>query len=326
MTFHAVYAPPTLALRTRWAAEATRLSRDIGEPALRWTALSNRMWANVDAGNFDELDRLIGEQDTITHRLDEPFLRFDAAFLRAIRSVEREPSASAEAALERLRDVGTAAGIDETQSAWQSMSYAIMNRRGDSAEPFIGVIDAAAAALPELPATRSALAACYCDVGRSEDARSLLDAEERRGFDAVPYDRVWLCTMAHWARVASTLNSKSAAGKLYDLLSPYREQFIGPHNALAEGTVSHHLGGLAAVLGHYKDGERLFDEADHLSERIGSTFLVNANKLARARMLVDRGARGDKTRAETLLEEVISASRSEGYGGLERQAVALRPN
>jgi hypothetical protein len=32
MTFHAVYAPQTLALRTRWAAEATRLSRDIGSP------------------------------------------------------------------------------------------------------------------------------------------------------------------------------------------------------------------------------------------------------------------------------------------------------
>ncbi len=324
MTFHAVYAPQTLALRTRWAAEATRLSRDIGEPALRWTALSNRMWASVDAGNFEEVDRLIGEQDTITHRLDEPFLRFDAAFLRAIRSIVADTISESDDALERLREVGSAAGIDETDSASGALSFAIASRRGESAETFIDAIDEAAAALPDLPATRSAMAACYCDAGRSQEASALLEAEVHRGFDAVPYDRIWLCTMAHWARVASALKSKSAAETLMDVLLPYREQFLGPHYAFAEGAVSQHLGGLATALGHYKEAERYFDEADHLYDRIGSVFLVNSNKLARGRMHSDRGTRGDMTSVAKLLDEVLAASGSEGYAGLDRQAAALR--
>lgn len=324
MAFHAMYAPQTLMQRTRWAAEATRLSRDVGEPALRWTALSNRMWASVDAGNFEELDRLIGEQDAITHRLDEPFLRFDAAFLRTIRSIVAEPLAGAEDALARFREVGTITGIGETESAWQAMSYAMTNRRGDSTESFVQAVDAAVAEIPDLPATRSALAASCCDIGRSADARRLLEAEEREGFEAIPYDRMWLCTMAHWARVAVAVDAKPAAETLFDLLEPYRDQFLGPHYALAEGAVAHHLGGLATTLGHYKDTERLFDEAHDLYERIGSAYLINAGKLDRAQMHVNRGARGDSTRAEELLDEVLAASASEGYRGLERQATRLR--
>src|SRR5262249_13319374 len=154
MAFHAIYAPRTLTQRTRWAAEAARLSRDFGEPALRWTALSNQMWAGVDAGNFEEVDRIIGEQDAITHRLDEPFLRFDAAFLRTIRSIVAGPVAAADDALTRFRDVGTVTGIGETESSWQAMSYAIACRRGDSAESFVEVVDTAAAEIPDLPATR----------------------------------------------------------------------------------------------------------------------------------------------------------------------------
>jgi ATP/maltotriose-dependent transcriptional regulator MalT len=86
--------------------------------------------------------------------------------------------------------------------------------------------------------------------------------------------------------------------------------------------VSHYLGGLATVLGRFDEADAYFVRASELNRRMGAKFFAARTELLWARMLVERGAPGDRSRAEALLTSARDAAGAGSYGVIHRRAEA----
>jgi hypothetical protein len=101
------------------------------------------------------------------------------------------------------------------------------------------------------------------------------------------------------------------ATELYDLLLPFRAAIITAQTTWI-GTVTHHLGLLATVLGRYEEAEEHFAEAVELQDRIGVRGTVVHSRLEWARMLLRRARPNDALPVRTLLEEAkVGAEKSD---------------
>ncbi len=314
--FHALYAPDTHDLRLGYAMEALDLTERIRDPGLRGIALDRAMWALLDVGDLTRFDELLGEQRLLADRLGEPVLRYDAALLNATRIMITGATAESRHAVNELLAAGKETGIT---LGWESLEGQLGVRRGQLAEylPFLEDIHAQ---LPGIPAVTAARAALYCELGRFDEARTLLDEASKREFHELPRDRNWLVTLVLWADVAAGLSASDAATILYNALEPYGNQVLSPVLGMAEGPVTSHLAPLAATLGRYDLAEQHFASAESLCRSLHAQYWLARNQLAHARMLGGFDSTGDADRARQLLEEALGIADREGYEHLQRQA------
>ncbi len=314
--FHALYAPDTHDLRLGYAMEALDLTERTRDPGLRGIALDRAMWALLDVGDLTRFDELLGEQRLLADRLGEPVLRYDAALLNATRIMITGATAESRHAVNELLAAGKETGIT---LGWESLEGQLGVRRGQLAEylPFLEDIHAQ---LPGIPAVTAARAALYCELGRFDEARTLLDEASKREFHELPRDRNWLVTLVLWADVAAGLSASDAATILYNALEPYGNQVLSPVLGMAEGPVTSHLAPLAATLGRYDLAEQHFASAESLCRSLHAQYWLARNQLAHARMLGGCDSTGDADRARQLLEEALGIADREGYEHLQRQA------
>ena len=107
---------------------------------------------------------------------------------------------------------------------------------------------------PELSTFRPTLAVIYCEAGRLEEARTMLEEESVDGFASVARDVLWLATINRWAEVAAETGALDAAETLYRLLEPWADQF--PFAGLTvRPPVRMNLGMLAASLDRHEEAE-----------------------------------------------------------------------
>jgi tetratricopeptide (TPR) repeat protein len=134
-------------------------------------------------------------------------------------------------------------------------------------------------------------------------------------------DQLWLPGMVYYAEAAIECEDPKYAAPLFDWLVPWADQL--PCDGVAVGApVSHHLGGLAAVLGRYDEADAYFARAAAMNDRMGAKYFTARTNLLWARMLTDRQAQGDSHKARELLTRAHTAAAANGYGVVERRAAA----
>jgi class 3 adenylate cyclase/tetratricopeptide (TPR) repeat protein len=320
--FNALYAPDTHDLRFRYALEALDLTEGIRDPGLRGIALDRAMWGLLNIGDLTRFDEALAEQRLLADRLGEPVLRWDATLLSATRTMITGTMDECQRAVDELPQVAGQAGTPEAMHTWGSLALQLSIRRGQLADA-LPLLEDIQDLLPELAAVTAMRAALYCELGRIDEARTLLDEAGKRDFRELPRDRTWLTTLALWVEVAAAVSARHAATVLYDALEPYSDQVVSPLEGLAEGPLTSRLGRLATVLGRYDVAERHFDSAESLCNSLRARFWLARSQLAHAGMLRQRDVLGDADRARRLLEESLGIAEREGYEHLEQQARAL---
>jgi tetratricopeptide (TPR) repeat protein len=173
-----------------------------------------------------------------------------------------------------------------------------------------------------LPPFRAALSWAYAELGRPDDARSILDGFMSGGLAGIPRDRSWLFTLCFLGRACVRLGDLGAASELYHLLLPCRRE-MAQGILVWIGPVAHDLGLLAAALGRYDDAEQHFAAAAESQERIGALVTLAQTRLEWSRMLLTRRGPRDKERASELVRQALSAARELSLANVERRAVAL---
>jgi tetratricopeptide (TPR) repeat protein len=212
--------------------------------------------------------------------------------------------------------------MPEVAAAWGTLAGVLSVRRGEL-EALLPMIELAMHDWPDLPAIHASLASLYCELGRLDEARTLLDTAAANDFTDLPRDRIWLTAAASWADTAADLGAHRAASALYAELEPFAKQVVPPSLGAAEGPVAFHLGRLATSLTSYDDAETHFTEAAELCTQIGAHYWLCRNQLAHARMVRNRNGAGDPERVRKLLEEAREIAKREGYRHLEQQANRL---
>jgi class 3 adenylate cyclase len=168
-------------------------------------------------------------------------------------------------------------------------------------------------------------AMCHAAEGDPGPVRVALDEQVSRGFD-VTYDVNWLNTLLPWAEAAAELEHVEAAAVLFELLRPWADRMqVGP--VLVLPSVAHALGRLAVALRRHDEAESFFAQSLALHERLRAPFLIAITKVAwaAARLARDPGHEGSALTGDTLdlLQGALELARQYGFGGVERDALAL---
>jgi tetratricopeptide (TPR) repeat protein len=134
----------------------------------------------------------------------------------------------------------------------------------------------------------------------------------RDGFSGLPFDQEWLYGMSLLAEACHLLGDSASATTLYRLLLPWAAFSAADHPEGFRGSVSRYLGLLATTSQRWKEAERHFEEALEANAEMGARPWLAYTEHDYARMLHARNGRGDRERADALLDAARTTYRDLG--------------
>ena len=260
---------------------------------------------------------MIGQ--TVAEQLDQPAFHWLHAVHAAQRALWAGDTDRAEQLATRALETGTEGAELDASIFFGGQLMHVSWQRGTLPD-LVTLIEQAIADNPGLPAFIPALAIAHGEVGRTDDARRLLDEFAATGFD-LPLDELWITGMALWAQVAIECSDATHAGPLLDQLAPWADQ-VSCSLSPIEGPVSHYLGGLATVLGRYDDADAYLAQSVSMNERTDAKFFGAQTDLGWGRMLAEHDRPGDREHARDLLTKAHTTAVADGYARVARRATA----
>ncbi len=316
--------PPLLEQSLDRSAEALVRAQRVGDPVLLYFTAWERATAAHRAGEIEEMDRAMSIAKVPIEQLDQPTLNWSYAYDSAMRAQLAGDTDRAEQLASEALKMGVEGGEPDAMIVFGGQIVSVHLQRG-TLGGLVPLIEDAAVEAPDIAGVYSAvLAVAHAQADRTDEARQLLEEFATAHFD-LPMDNTWLTGMVAYAEAAVHCGDPKYAGPIFDLLSPWSDQWSTTGSTTAEGPVSRFLGGLATVLGRYDEATSYFAHAATLSARIGAKFLAAEIDLGWGKMLAERGAPGDTQRARDLLNTARAVAVANGYGGVARRAeTALR--
>ena len=192
-------------------------------------------------------------------------------------------------------------------------------------EQSLGRLTELVARYPALPVWRCSLAAAHAELGHVSEARAAFEPLAANDFADLPHDGQLPISLMLLGETAAFLTDVERAERIYELLLPLDGiNVIAGRAAACNGPVARILGVLAALAGRDADAERHFAEALATSEAMGDRPMVARLRVCLARLLLDRGATGERERALELLGTALAEGQEMGMVGLTDEALALR--
>jgi class 3 adenylate cyclase len=313
--------PALLELTEARATEGLVRAERTGDPVLLFWAAWWRLEAAARAGDIDEMDRCLAIHGAMAQRLNQPVFAWGHTFVRSLRAQIAGDTDLAEQYATEALQIGTEGGQPDAATIFGAQLNIVCGQRGTQSE-LAPLIEKMASETPDIPRTFfiSILAKAHVEGGRTDRAAELLAEFAAAGFE-LPLDQLWLTGMVDFAEAAIECRDPVYAGPLLAQLEPWAAQ-LPATGASALGPVSHYLGGLATVLGHFSEADACFARAAAMSQRMGAKFFAARTDLLWARMLMQRGAPGDAALARTRLISARNVASANSYGVVERRAVA----
>jgi len=318
---HVIWAPDTLAERLANTAEHVAIAERLQDPLVRWYASATRPQACMEAGDIAEVDRHLALLWELTDELGRPHQRWAATIDRAWRELLRGRIDAAEALVTEAYEIGTASGQGDALGYYTVQLTAVRFEQGRLGE-LVSILEPVVVRRPRIPLLERTLALAYCEAGRADDARRILDAAFASRFGSIPLDIVWLTEMTLYAEVATRLGAAAPAALLYERLAPWPNHVVF-NGVYVFGSISHTLGLLAKTLCRYDEAAAHFALAARVHEKIGAPTLLARTRLEWAHMLLGRVGGAEATHARTLLGDVLMVARDLGLASIERRVNVL---
>jgi tetratricopeptide (TPR) repeat protein len=319
-THLSVATPDRLAQAVDDIEHAVVLADQIGDPVRQAGARNHLIWARYQECDIAGVNAVVAEMEQITERVGLPYQQH-AFLLATISRLQLEGHASeAEAANERMLEVGTAAAIPEALGTYGALLRLIRSHQGrvdEIADFFLDI----ARDNPSIPTLRTSALALLCELGRIDEARERLAAEAATGF-VFPYDITWLNTMGNLLDAAATTDDRTAAHALVEKVAPYQAQVVAP-TGLVRGAIARPLARAATVLGDHEQAEEWFAIAHDIHARLQAPFWIALGQLDHADLCLARRADGDLERARDLATQAAATAAEFGCGGLTRRAETM---
>ncbi len=321
LRFVTLWMPETLDERLANSDENVAAARRTGDPVAEFHAVHWRAAALVEAGRLNDAERDVEHEAALAERLGQPTMRWLATYDRANLEIIAGRLAEAEQHAHEALQIATLSAQPDALSFFTSQLTNIRYEQGRLAElqPLIAQV---VADNPGIPAFRAVLALACCEGDLDDEARRLLAHETSTAFAELPPDVTWLPGLAIYAEVAAHLQDGAAGAVLYDLLAPWAGQVVYS-GISAWGSVDHHLGAVAGVIGRYAEAEEHLRQAADLNAALRAPIWVARTELATARVLLSRDGVQDRERGRALLERTAAAAQRLGSATLARRASSL---
>ena len=177
---------------------------------------------------------------------------------------------------------------------------------------------------PLLPVWRYGLAYVYSLVDQPDDARAQLEIIAAHDFDDLPSDANWPIAVALIIMVCAFVDEAERAGRLYDLLLPYREYNVtSGMPALSCGSAELFLALAAATTDRWELADDHFSRAMERNARSGNRAWSVHGMFEYARLIARRGDPTDQPRLQELLRECLAGATEMGMTRVVEQTRAL---
>jgi hypothetical protein len=212
----------------------------------------------------------------------------------------------AERGAEAARDAGFSASIVQHTSLGLLWCIRLAHGRLSELRPIVEKVRGA----PDRPAwSRASEAQMACELGDEHAAREAFAAATANGLFDSPHGLAWATTMISAADVVASLDERSWAARLYELLEPCAGTM-----AAQSGPVDRAVGRLAATLGRADEAKARVRAAVALCERMDARAFLAIARHDLALLLLP----GEEGRR--LLEQAHAAAEALGMPGWERRA------
>ena len=292
------------------AEEVSRLAQETGTSDTVLDALTLHSliaWLTLAEGDAATLDDRFNE---VAEELGQPADQWQAAMQDVVWALFRGDFAAAEQLAAEALTRGDARRAD-AECSYRLAMFVLRREQGRLAE-IEDLIREAVAAYPGYRSFRCFIPLLDYELGRSEPARRAFDELAKDDFAALPRDSEWLFCLSILAEVAVYLDDRSAASVLYRLLRPYAEVNVLAAGEVAVGPVERFLGMLATATGRTEQAAGHFENAIAITARMDARPWLAHAQYEYARMLLARGAPGDRESAHDLLRACASAFRELG--------------
>jgi DNA-binding SARP family transcriptional activator len=248
----ALMGPAGTVARVADGREALALPRGAVAPERVLAAHLGMVEDLLELGDRAGVDAAIEQARTKAERLAHPYWSWATTSWRALLAIIDGRLDEAEALAFEAFAYQAPAEHPEAVAALGVNLVDIRLFQGRAGE-MLGLLRDAADQNPQIPAYRAVLALCCTHAGDPAGARSAYEQLAARDFE-LPPDSNWLLAIAVLADTAAALGDRDGASTLAGLLEPYADRHVvlncfGGGGAYW-GPVAHHLGRLAAILGH----------------------------------------------------------------------------
>jgi DNA-binding winged helix-turn-helix (wHTH) protein/tetratricopeptide (TPR) repeat protein len=315
----AYLGPDRIDDRHALAAELFELGEHQGDVTLTAVGHDVMLGAYLLRGEIEAADRALDAYARIAQETRQPVFVWETLVWRGSRAVARGAFQEAEALIREAYERGRRS-IGYSDFVFAGQMYFLHSGRGDTDDVeqspvFFGEMMKASYAWA--PAVRAEFAKVQASRNETERARRTLDDLAKAEFRDLPRDEHWLPTIGSFGSLACALEDTRRAALVYDLLAPYADLFL-IHDLLRanSGSVAAVLGILATLLGRHEDAAAHFEDAIARETAMDARLAVLISKAAYARLLLQRGATGDRRRALELVDEANSGWAALGIRGL----------
>ena len=221
-----MWTPGTAHERLAVAEEMLQLGQQAGNRGLEAAAAQWAFGDLMEIGATDRAEEMLAVEQTIAAELNHPDYLWTAGVHQCLRLLMdgRYDAAAAELAVDANAQ-GQAARTETALMMYGIAQFEQARARGgvEALEP---LSVAMAEQYPLLPAWRYGLAYVYALLEQPDDARVQLDLIAANDFDDLPNDANWPIAVGLIMLVCAFVGDAERAGRLYDMLLPYREYYV----------------------------------------------------------------------------------------------------
>ena len=311
----AISGPDTVAECLRLGAELREVAERIGDPERVVNALDHKRTRQLMTGDLREAEIALETEGRLFEELRQPAQLWQVYSARAMFALAAGRLTEADELVRQAFVFGERAMPDVAVPVYRLQCHALRDFQGRLVEVAPAITDLVTE-YPTRPAFRCALAHVHARLGQVEEAQGEFDDFARDGFTGLPFDQEWLYGMSLLAEVCHLLGDSASATTLYRLLLPWAAFSAADHPEGFRGSVSRDLGLLATTSQRWKEAERHFEAALEANAGMGARPWLAYTEHDYARMLHARNGRGDRERAEALLDAARTTYRDLGMAGM----------
>ena len=318
----AISAPDTVAECLALVRELRDVAERIGDPERVVNALDHRRTMQLMAGDLREAEAALGSEGRLFDDLRQPAQLWQVYSARAMFALATGRLTEAEELVPQAFAFGERALPDVAIPVYRLQYHALRDFQGRLEEIAPAIRDLVAE-YPTRPALRCALAQVHARLGHVTEARRALDDLVQDDCAGLPFDQEWLYGMSLLAETSGLLGDSDSGAVLYRLLAPWAAFSASDHPEGFRGSISRYLGLLATTTQSWEEAELHFEDALATNGRMGARPWLAHTENDYARMLLARNGRGDRQRAQALLDVAQKTYRELGMESYAAAAAAL---
>lgn len=314
LTESALRVPDALGRRVELLYEGVAAAERTGDEQLRGMLSMSHHGLALERGDRDTMDRERRVRAAFAARSPEPYVRWTNEQTRSIHLFLDGDLDGAEAAAEAALDIGVATGQPEAFLGYAGQVFQI-RRAQDRLAEVAGPLEQILGEEPGLQVIRAGLAYTWCELGREDDARALVDLLDVSPCGAPQF---WSTALMLWAEACHLLGLPEPAARLAPVLGRWREQ-VASTGATTEGAIAYGLGLALAALGRVDEADAAYGLALTVNRRLRAPLLIARTQVARADLL----AEAEPGRARVLAADARTAAERFGFALVGRRAARL---